>query len=77
MGLIDIFITTKDRTELFDDNWHQVGFTADGTEYKLYLDGDNEFTVRDLIKNVEKRNDFGKKVINVQMKMLRVLCGAD
>ena len=43
---------------------------------KLSLGGDKEITVKELIKNVEKGNEFGKKVVKVQMKMLKILSGA-
>lgn len=34
-----ICYTTTDRNELFDDTWHHIAMTGDGTEYKLYVDG--------------------------------------
>lgn len=45
-------------------------------DIKLSLGGDKEFTVRELIKHIEEDDDFGKKIIKVQIKMLRVLSGA-
>ena len=43
---------------------------------KLSIGGDNEVTVKEVIEHVEKGDDFGKKVIKVQMNMIRVLSGA-
>ena len=42
---------------------------------KLILFGDEEVTVKDLIKHIEEGDDFGKKVVHVQIKMLRVMAG--
>ena len=42
---------------------------------KLILFGDEEVTVKELIKHVEEGDEFGKQVIKVQIKMLRVLTG--
>lgn len=44
---------------------------------KLSLGGEKEITVRELIEHVEKGDDFGKKIVQVQMKLLRVLSGAN
>lgn len=43
---------------------------------KLSLGGNKEVTVRELIEHVEKGDDFGKKIVQVQINMLRVLSGA-
>lgn len=43
---------------------------------KLSLGESKEITVRELIKHVEDGDDFGKKVVQVQINMLRVLSGA-
>jgi len=40
---------------------------------KIMLGGDEEVTVRDLIKHVKEGDEFGKKVISVQIKMLQLL----
>ncbi len=42
---------------------------------KLSLGGNREVTVMELINHVEKGDDFGKKVVQVQIKMLKVLTG--
>lgn len=42
---------------------------------KLTLGGSEEITVRELIKRVEDGDDFGKRVVKVQMRMLQVLAG--
>lgn len=42
-------------------------------EAKIMLGGETEVTVRELINHVEKEDDFGMKIIQVQIKMLRVL----
>lgn len=43
---------------------------------KLSLGGEKEISVKELIKRVEEGDDFGRKVVQVQIKMLRVLSGA-
>jgi len=40
---------------------------------KIILGGDEEITVRELIEHVQKGDEFGKKVVHVQMKMLKIL----
>ncbi len=45
-------------------------------ESKLSLGGDKEVTVKELIEHVEKGDDFGKRIVKVQMNMIRVLSGA-
>lgn len=40
---------------------------------KILLGGDKEYTIKELIKHIEAGDDFGKKVIRVQIKMLQVL----
>ena len=40
---------------------------------KILLGGDKEYTVNELIEHVEKGDDFGKKVVRVQIRMLQVL----
>ncbi len=42
---------------------------------KLSLGGSKEVSVRQLIKHVEREDDFGKKVVQVQINMLKVLSG--
>ncbi len=42
---------------------------------KITLGGSEEITVRELIKRVEDGDDFGKRVVKVQMRMLQVLAG--
>ena len=42
-------------------------------DLKLMLGDGKEVTVSDLIKHIEKGDDFGKKVVQVQMKMLKIL----
>ena len=40
---------------------------------KIMLGGDKEVTVKELIGHVELGDEFGRNVVKVQMKMLRVL----
>lgn len=44
-------------------------------ESKIMLGGGKEVTVRELMKHVEKEDEFGKNVIKAQIKMLQVLAG--
>lgn len=40
---------------------------------KLMLGGNKEVTVKEMIQHVEDGDDFGKRIVQVQMKMLQVL----
>ena len=40
---------------------------------RIMLGGDNEYKVNDLIEHVEKGDDFGKKIVHVQMRMIKIL----
>ena len=42
-------------------------------ESKILLGGNQEVSVKELIGHVEKGDDFGKKIVQVQIKMLKVL----
>ena len=42
-------------------------------ESKILLGGDQEVSVKEIIGHVEKGDDFGKKIIQVQIKMLKIL----
>lgn len=42
-------------------------------ESKILLGGNKEIDVKELIDHIEKGDDFGKKIIQVQMKMLKIL----
>ncbi len=42
-------------------------------ESKILLGGDKEVSVKELIGHVEKGDDFGKKIVQVQIQMLKVL----
>jgi len=42
-------------------------------ESKIMLGGGEEVSVRELINHVEQGDDFGKKIIQAQMNMLKVL----
>lgn len=42
---------------------------------KISLGGDEEVTVRELIEHIEKNDEFGKRIVQVQINMLKVLGG--
>ena len=44
-------------------------------ESKILLGGDEEVSVKELINHIEKGDDFGKRVVKVQIKMIQVLTG--
>ena len=44
-------------------------------ESKISLGGGEEVTVKEMMEHVVKGDDFGKKVVKVQMNMLRILTG--
>ncbi|MFH1590951.1 MAG: hypothetical protein ABIC95_03405 [archaeon] len=43
---------------------------------KLRLGEHGEISVSELLNHVDKRDDFGKKIVEVQMHMLKTLAGA-
>ena len=45
-------------------------------EAKIMFGTTNKVSVKELIDHVENEDDFGKKIIKVQMTMLRVLAGS-
>ncbi len=40
---------------------------------RILLGGDKEYNVGDLIEHVEKGDEFGKKIVHVQMRMIKIL----
>ena len=44
---------------------------------KMMAGNNKQVTVKDLIKHVEKNDQFGKDIVNVQMRMFRVLAGVE
>lgn len=42
-------------------------------ESKIVLGGEDEITVREIIKHIEEGDSFGKKIVQVQIKMLKIL----
>lgn len=42
-------------------------------ESKILLGGGEEVTVKELMRHVEKGDEFGKRVVKVQIKMLQLL----
>ncbi|MDP2749379.1 MAG: hypothetical protein Q8O89_00940 [Nanoarchaeota archaeon] len=45
-------------------------------ESKLSLGNNNEISVKEMIESVKKEDEMGKKIVKVQMRMLKVLSGA-
>ena len=45
-------------------------------DLKLMLGSDKKVSVKDLITHVENEDQFGKKIIQAQMTMLKVLAGS-
>lgn len=44
-------------------------------ESKILLGGGEEISVCELIKHIEEGDEFGKRIVEVQIKMLQVLSG--
>ena len=40
-------------------------------ESKIILGGSNEITIKDLINHVQEEDEFGKRIIAIQIKMLQ------
>jgi len=45
-------------------------------EYKIMLGGSKSVSVKELIIHVESGDNFGKKIIDAQMHMIKVLAGS-
>lgn len=69
---------SQDNTNLEQEQKELVleRFKTLNPDSKLSLGGNNEVTVKEVIEHVQKEDDFGKKVVRVQMNMIRVLSGA-
>ena len=68
------------KTEKFDLEEEQKNLVLErfktlNPESKISLGGGEEVTVKEMMEHVVKGDDFGKKVVKVQMNMLRVLTG--
>ena len=65
-------------SEMFNVNEEQKilvleRFKTLNLDSKIQLGGNEEVTVRDLIKHVEAGDTFGNRIVQVQIKMLQVL----
>ena len=68
------------KTEKFDLEEEQKNLVLErfktlNPDSKISLGGSGEVTVKEMMEHVVKDDDFGKKVVKVQMNMLRVLIG--
>ena len=68
------------KTEKFDLEEEQKNLVLErfktlNPESKISLGGGEEVTVKEMMEHVVKGDDFGKKVVKVQMNMLRILTG--
>ena len=68
------------KTEKFDLEGEQKNLVLErfktlNPESKISLGGGEEVTVKEMMEHVVKGDDFGKKVVKVQMNMLRILTG--
>ncbi len=48
-------------------------FKTLNTESKIILGGGKEYSVNDLIDHIKSDDEFGRKVVDIQMKMLKIL----
>jgi len=67
-----------ENSEIYDEQKKLVlaRFKTLNPDLKILLGGEKTLTVKDLIKAVEQGDDFGKKIVEVQMKMLQILGGS-
>ena len=66
-------MTDKSNT---DSQWKALVLARLGTlnsNAKILLGRDGEVSVHDLIQHVKKDDDFGKRIIQAQIKMIQVL----
>jgi len=66
---------TREENALFNEQKKLVlaRFKTLNPEAKIMLGGDKEVSVKELISHIENGDEFGKKVVKVQIKMLQVL----
>ncbi|MBU2638323.1 MAG: hypothetical protein KJ955_05090 [Nanoarchaeota archaeon] len=62
---------------IFEEQKHLVleRFKTLNPEAKIMLGDGKELTVRDLIGHIIREDEFGRKAVHVQIRMLRVLAG--
>ena len=65
----------NDHKDVYEDQKILVlaRLNAISPESKIMLGGDKELTIKDLISHVEKGDDLGRKIVQVQIRMLKVL----
>ena len=59
-----------------DSQWRDLVLARLGTlnpNAKILLGKEGEVSVQDMIKHVEKDDEFGKRIVQAQIKMLQVL----
>ena len=66
---------TMDEADIYEEQKQLVlaRFNAISPESKIILGGDKELTIKDLISHVEKSDEFGRKIVQTQIRMLKVL----
>ena len=66
---------TKEKIDLEEERKKLVlaRFKTLNPDAKISLGEGAELTVKDLIKHIEEGDEFGKKAIDVQIKMLKIL----
>ena len=50
-----------------------IRFKSLNPNSKILLGSNGQYTVKELMKEVEKGSDFGNKIVQVQIKMLQML----
>lgn len=50
-------------------------FKTINQDSKIMLGDGSELTVKELIKHINEEDEFGKRAVQVQIKMLRLLAG--
>ena len=65
----------KDNFDMYEEQKELVlaRFNTISPESKIMLGSDKELSVKDLIGHVEKGDDFGRKIVQTQIRMLKVL----
>ncbi|MBN2420660.1 hypothetical protein JXB27_00075 [Candidatus Woesearchaeota archaeon] len=67
------------KEELFYDEQKRLvleRFKTLNMDSKLMLGGEGEVTVKELIRHIENGDDFGRRAVRVQIKMLKILANA-
>lgn len=66
-----------EKHQIFEEQKHLVleRFKTLNQDSKIMLGDGSEMTVKELIQHINEEDEFGRRAVQVQIKMLRLLAG--